>query len=157
MSTFQLESLPYQTDAVEAVVRVFEGTPSARASGLPGNRCPLSWDELCTNLQRVAQSHQVSDQRLALTAPVQGEPLDLCIEMETGTGKTLVYLRTLYRLHTVYGWNKFIIVVPSKPDRLVGLLHWSFAGKAMAGPRFMWWQLPPPAFCSLSVDEPGAK
>jgi len=33
--------------------------------------------------------------------------------METGTGKTLVYLRTLYRLHTVYGWNKFIIVVPS--------------------------------------------
>jgi restriction endonuclease len=33
--------------------------------------------------------------------------------METGTGKTLVYLRTLYRLHTMYGWNKFIIAVPS--------------------------------------------
>ena len=61
----------------------------------------------------MARSHQISDERLQLTQPAQGQPLDLCVEMETGTGKTLVYLRTLYRLHTAYGWSKFIIVVPS--------------------------------------------
>jgi type III restriction enzyme len=33
--------------------------------------------------------------------------------MATGTGKTLVNLRTLYRLHTTFGWNKFIVVVPT--------------------------------------------
>jgi len=112
-SLFQLESLPYQTDAVDAAVQVFEGTPKPATPELAGNRCPLTWDQLATNLQAVADRHQISDDRLNLTQPKAGEPLDLCIEMETGTGKTLVYLRTLYRLHTVYGWNKFIIVVPS--------------------------------------------
>lgn len=110
---FQLESLSYQTDAVEAVVRVFDGTPRAAAHDGAGNRCPLTWAQLQTNLQAVARSHQISDERLQLTQPAQGQPLDVCVEMETGTGKTLVYLRTLYRLHTAYGWNKFIIVVPS--------------------------------------------
>lgn len=112
-SLFQLESLPYQTDAVDAVVQVFEGTPKPTTPELVGNRCPLTWDQLATNLQAVADRHPISHERLNLTPPQVGEPLDLCIEMETGTGKTLVYLRTLYRLHTVYGWNKFIIVVPS--------------------------------------------
>ncbi len=111
---FQLESLTYQTEAVEAVVRVFQGTPRPATPELAGNRSPLTWEQLSDNLRAVAQSHQISDERLKLTQPAdKGEPLDLCIEMETGTGKTLVYLRTLYRLHTVYGWNKFIIVVPS--------------------------------------------
>ena len=113
VATFQLESLPYQTDAVEAVVRVFEGTPKPTTPEQVGNRCTLSWEALATNIQAVAQGHHISEERLGLTPPGQGEPLDLCVEMETGTGKTLVYLRTLYRLHRVYGWNKFIIVVPS--------------------------------------------
>jgi type III restriction enzyme len=113
-TTFQLESLPYQTDAVEAVVRVFEGTSKPAVPDAVGNRSHLDWDQLAANIQAVAQSHQVSEARLHLTPPAaKGAPLDLCIEMETGTGKTLVYLRTIYRLHTVYGWNKFIIVVPS--------------------------------------------
>lgn len=111
---FQLESLSYQTEAVEAAVRVFQGTPRPATPELVGNRCPLTWAQLSENLLSVAQRHQISDERLSLTPPShEGEPLDLCIEMETGTGKTLVYLRTLYRLHHIYGWNKFIIVVPS--------------------------------------------
>lgn len=112
-SPFALESLPYQTAAVEAVVGVFEGTPRSAAPDLSGNRCPLTWAQLSRNLQAVAQRHRVSEERLQLTAPAQGQALDVCVEMETGTGKTLVYLRTLYRLHAAYGWNKFIIVVPS--------------------------------------------
>ena len=40
-------------------------------------------------------------------------PLNLDIEMETGTGKTYVYIRTMFELHKQYGWSKFIIVVPS--------------------------------------------
>ena len=110
---FRLESLAYQNDAVEAVVGVFRGTPKAQAQDGPGNRCSLSWPQLQDNMQQIAQRQRISPERLQLSAPAQGRPLDICVEMETGTGKTLVYLRTLYRLHTAYGWNKFIIVVPS--------------------------------------------
>jgi type III restriction enzyme len=113
IAAFQLESLSYQTDAVESVVRVFEGTPKPAAVDLAGNRCPLTWAQISANLEANALCHRISDERLDLTEPAQGQPLDVCVEMETGTGKTLVYLRTLYRLHAVYGWNKFIIVVPT--------------------------------------------
>mgnify|MGYP000166740573 CR=1 FL=1 len=112
-AAFQLESLSYQNDAVESVVRVFEGSPKPAAADLAGNRCPLTWAQISANLEAVALRHRVSEDRLNLSAPAQGQPLDVCVEMETGTGKTLVYLRTLYRLHTVYGWCKFIIVVPT--------------------------------------------
>ena len=39
--------------------------------------------------------------------------LPLSIEMETGTGKTYTYIKTMYELHKHYGWTKFVIVVPS--------------------------------------------
>jgi len=110
---FRLESLAYQNDAVDAVVGVFRGTPKAQAQDGPGNRCSLSWPQLQDNMQQIAQRQRINPERLQLSAPAQGQPLDICVEMETGTGKTLVYLRTLYRLHTAYGWNKFIIVAPS--------------------------------------------
>ncbi|WP_416547803.1 DEAD/DEAH box helicase family protein [Limnohabitans sp. DCL3] len=112
-AAFQLESLRYQTDAVEGVVRVFEGTPKPAADDLEGNHCPLTWAQIAANLHNVAQAHRINDDRLNLQVPPQGQPLDLCVEMETGTGKTLVYLRTIYRLHAAYGWNKFIVVVPT--------------------------------------------
>lgn len=122
---FSLESLAYQTDAVDAVVNVFHGTPSPTAHELAGNRCSLTWAQLQSNIVSVAQRHRISNERLNLCAPAQGQPLDVCVEMETGTGKTLVYLRTLYRLHTAYGWNKFIIVVPTVAIRagVIGTLE----------------------------------
>lgn len=113
MPAFELENLPYQQDAVRAVVDVFEGSERRATHELAGNRCTLAWAQLSSNLQAVAQRHRISEERLNLTPPQQGQALDVCVEMETGTGKTLVYLRTLYRLHTAYGWNKFIIVVPT--------------------------------------------
>jgi type III restriction enzyme len=111
--TFQLESLAYQTDAVRAVVEVFSGTPKSQPQDGSGNHCPLPWEQVQTNIQQIALRQRIGEKWLQLSAPGQGQPIDLCVEMETGTGKTLVYLRTLYRLHTAYGWNKFIIVVPS--------------------------------------------
>jgi len=45
------------------------------------------------NIQKLAHRHRISDERLHLTEPLQGQPIDICVEMETGTGKTLVYLR----------------------------------------------------------------
>lgn len=40
-------------------------------------------------------------------------PINLDIEMETGTGKTYCYIKTMFELHRQYGWGKFIVVVPS--------------------------------------------
>lgn len=50
---FQLESLSYQNDAVESVVRVFEGTTRPAAADLVGNQCPLSWAQFSANLQGI--------------------------------------------------------------------------------------------------------
>ena len=70
---FQLESLTYQTDAVDAVIRVFEGTTKPQAYELAGNRCPLSWEQLKDNIQKLAHRHRISDERLHMTEPLQGQ------------------------------------------------------------------------------------
>lgn len=44
---------------------------------------------------------------------LQGKGVNLTIEMETGTGKTYTYIKTMYELNKLYGWSKFIIIVPS--------------------------------------------
>ena len=44
---------------------------------------------------------------------IVGDGLNFTIEMETGTGKTYTYIKTMYELNKLYGWSKFIIVVPS--------------------------------------------
>lgn len=43
----------------------------------------------------------------------EGDDITLTVEMETGTGKTYTYIKTMYELNKLYGWTKFIIVVPS--------------------------------------------
>ncbi len=58
-AAFQLESLSYQTDAVESVVRVFEGSPKPAAADLAGNRCPLTWAQISANLEAIALRHRV--------------------------------------------------------------------------------------------------
>ena len=49
------------------------------------------------------------------TIPEAGAPLNIDVKMETGTGKTYVYTKTIYELHQRYGLNKFIVCVPSLP------------------------------------------
>ena len=125
---FRFESdLPFQIAAVEAVCDLFKGQDInrteftvARSSidvrqgelGLDddglgiGNRVKLHDDEILSNLRAVQLRH-------ALAPADKLEGRDFTVEMETGTGKTYVYLRTIFELNRRFGFTKFVIVVPS--------------------------------------------
>ena len=105
-------NLRHQAAAVDAVIRVFEGAPYARpeerlwAGEVSSNVLRMGVDQIRENVAKLADEQDLADH-----APTD-EP-DFSIEMETGTGKTYVYIRTIFQLHKQYGLHKFIIVVPS--------------------------------------------
>ena len=123
----------YQHDAVESVVRLFNGMPRQEvAFSLGGDAVPnlpayesLDEELIYSNMHAVQQMNQVPANNLLPFLKIDsGMMLDdvaissyrypsFTIEMETGTGKTYVYLRTIYELRQRYGFGKFIIVVPS--------------------------------------------
>ena len=74
------------------------------------NRLYLTDDDLLANVRLVQERSGVEK-----VATLQGR--DFSIEMETGTGKTYVYLRTIFEMNKLYGFKKFIIVVPSVATR----------------------------------------
>ena len=121
---------PYQADAVAAVVDCFEGQPynsgfkytvdPGKATGrlmleddegIRNYPLQLSESALLHNIQKVQQDQNLPIDSKLIKTPVCGVNLD--VEMETGTGKTYVYTKTIFELHKRYGWSKFIIVVPS--------------------------------------------
>ena len=111
----KFEELAYQLDAVNAVVRLFEGEVnreqvfslhSGAANIFVGNHLDLNEESIGKNLNAVQQANQLPETAISTYG------LDFSLEMETGTGKTYVYLRTIYKLHRRYGWKKFVIVVP---------------------------------------------
>jgi type III restriction enzyme len=124
---------PYQLEAIDAVVKVFAGQPRADGSetrldsafdvgGLwsetgIGNALQLGDTAILENLNAVQDAHGVPKSAALAYVEVgeEGTPAfpNFSIEMETGTGKTYVYLRTAFELHAKYGFSKFIIVVPS--------------------------------------------
>ncbi|MCI6094931.1 MAG: DEAD/DEAH box helicase family protein, partial [Clostridium sp.] len=143
--TFKIQQ--YQTDAVEAVARVFQGQPYTASTsymrdiGTPYNSrlqtrivlgpeddtqweiedlmseigykneaLRLTDDQLLQNIRNLQQENNIH-QSDALVAPLGRVSLD--VEMETGTGKTYVYIKTMFELNRLYGWSKFIVVVPS--------------------------------------------
>ena len=94
----QLEDLAYQRQAIDAVVGLFAGQPrnsyeNALFYGIRANLVTLSQEEINQNKQRVIAENGISQEAVALD-----DSIDYCIEMETGTGKTLVYIRTAYEL-----------------------------------------------------------
>jgi len=124
----------HQLDAVESVVRLFEGMPHTTEAEFslgdeivtnlpPFESLSEAW--LYDNLLAVQQTNDIRTVDLAGTLAVdEGMVLDgagseswrypnFTVEMETGTGKTYVYLRTIYELRKRYGLSKFIVVVPS--------------------------------------------
>lgn len=124
-------SQDYQLAAVQSVVRVFEGQPLSKGAfevsfamegasiefterGV-GNRLVLSDERLLENINKVQQDNGLPLSRKLEPAHYDkgAIPLNFTIEMETGTGKTYVFLRTIYELNRVYGFKKFVIVVPS--------------------------------------------
>lgn len=76
------------------------------------NVCSLSIQQIHDNIQSIIHENGVSDTQAFLV-----NENDACIEMETGTGKTLTYLQTAYELFRQYGLSKFIVIVPSVPIR----------------------------------------
>jgi len=136
---FQFKIQQFQTDAVESVVEVFDGQPKQDGisyridpgkskqpvipalfeangtadSGLRNAEIALTQTQLLANVHRVQRfrnlplSAKLIDSKAAPGAP------NLDVEMETGTGKTYVYIKTIMELHRRYGWSKYIIVVPS--------------------------------------------
>lgn len=131
----KFEQLPYQLEATAAVCGVFEGQPrqeareivstvrvGEREEGLGemlelpvyGN-APLALSEgaLLENLRvRQAREKLPLSERLWQAKGTKW-PVNLDVEMETGTGKTYVYTQTAFELHKRYGWSKFVVVVPS--------------------------------------------
>ncbi|MFI0354269.1 type III restriction-modification system endonuclease [Actinomadura sp. 9N407] len=135
----QFKVQQYQTDAVDSVVEVFDGQPKNGAisyqidpgklipaanpalfetnerpdSGLRNAEIALSGAQLLENVHKVQRSRNLPlAGKLVDSKAAPGAP-NLDIEMETGTGKTYVYIKTIMELHKRYGWSKYIIVVPS--------------------------------------------
>jgi len=117
-------NLDYQLQAIEAVCDLFHGQETCRTEftvtreaaggqlsllendlGI-GNRLTLLDDQLLANLHAIQLRH-------GLAPSASLESGDFTVEMETGTGKTYVYLRTVFELNKRYGFTKFVIVVHS--------------------------------------------
>lgn len=117
---FQFEELSYQEKAINSVVELFRGLPKEGSEIYSGttkktglyekdpvrNKSIVTGNRLLENLRKVQLENELfSDNKV--------EDNNFTIEMETGTGKTYVYLRTAIRLFREYGFKKFIIVVPT--------------------------------------------
>ncbi len=135
-SRFQFDaSQPYQLEAIASVVDLFDGQPRdaeklvttlrgaeprsdsqqaaldidlAQEVGAVCNSLVLDSDLILANLQRVQDRNG-----LEVASKLSAAALDFDIEMETGTGKTYVYLRTIFDLAVRYNFTKFVILVPS--------------------------------------------
>ena len=127
---FKFKIQQYQTDAVENTVSVFTGQPSHRVAeyrrdlgkrsqqqidfegetGFRNHRIELDGRALLKNINSIQSLYDITPSA-SLAKGVGAVNLD--IEMETGTGKTYVYIKTMFELNKQYGWSKFIIVVPS--------------------------------------------
>lgn len=137
---FNFKIQQYQTDAVNAVIKAFNGQgyhkntgyirdlgtlerPVVQTSllnedeadiyddtGFKNDEIDLTDTQLLTNIQKLQRDNNIK------VSPSLVKDLGRCsldIEMETGTGKTYVYIKTMFELNKRYGWTKFIVVVPS--------------------------------------------
>jgi len=105
-------NLDFQIDAINSVVDIFKGQvkkPIDYTFQIIPNLLDLSKEKILENLQEIQKRNGLPLSNIDDLA----EPYNFTIEMETGTGKTYVYLRTILELNQKYGWTKFIIVVPS--------------------------------------------
>lgn len=134
---FNYKIQQYQTDAVDAVVQVFRGQgyydritynrdlgafdsqhqqlsldvlDDEYDTGYKNEVIELSDNQLLQNIHKIQQTNNIKESS-ALVNDLGRCSLD--IEMETGTGKTYVYIKTMFELNKRYGWSKFIVVVPS--------------------------------------------
>lgn len=106
------QQLPHQQKAIDAVVDVFKGAYITAPTQFYTNPTFSLKDIHLANNIKSLQNSLPAEYRSSI--PVSKcDYLNLDIKMETGTGKTYVYTKTIFELHKKYGFNKFIIVVPS--------------------------------------------
>ncbi|QQT26293.1 MULTISPECIES: DEAD/DEAH box helicase family protein [Bacteroidota] len=109
----KLEELKYQEVAIQSIVKVFDGNikntfDNACFDGIRSNNCTLLDEQVLENKKEVLIENGIEEN----TAKISKDR-ELTIEMETGTGKTLVYVKTICELYKHYAFTKFIILVPS--------------------------------------------
>ncbi len=126
---------PYQTAAVEAVVNCFIGQPMTTGlayridpgrgketaqltmavieemAGFRNSEIALPLPKILENIQSVQRHQNLPQSQSLVASQICGINLD--IEMETGTGKTYCYIKTMFEMNKRFGWTKFIVVVPS--------------------------------------------
>jgi type III restriction enzyme len=130
---FKFKIQQYQTEAVEQTVNVFAGQPSKTNAqyrrdlgkigagkivfeedyvGWRNNAVELNDGQLLANIHK-QQAEGNIPQSKTLSKPDGLGACSLDIGMETGTGKTYVYIKTMFEMNKRFGWSKFIVVVPS--------------------------------------------
>ena len=132
---FKFTIQPYQTEAVDSVVGVFAGQPfndhftyrrdvtiernilnyqlsdEELFMGFANARVQLDFGQLLNNVHRMQTRNNIKLSNTLASGGLGACSLD--VEMETGTGKTYVYIKTMFELNKQYGWSKFIVIVPS--------------------------------------------
>ena len=132
---FKFKKQAYQTAAVDAVVNCFAGQPFATGlnyridpgrakessqltmaaldelTGFKNADIAVPLPKLLENIQSVQRSQNLPLSPALVTSPICDVNLD--VEMETGTGKTYCYIKTMFEMNKRFGWTKFIVVVPS--------------------------------------------
>lgn len=106
-------NLDFQTDAVSSILNLFKGQKFhddnlfiIPETSVAPNFLDISEKQILKNLQFIQQQNSLQVSKIL-------DGVDFSIEMETGTGKTYVYIKTIFELNKNYGFKKFIIIVPS--------------------------------------------
>ena len=103
------KNLEHQIQAVNAVVSVFENVDIYDNDNIYSNPIIEMNNKIQVNIQKIQKENEITEKQLDKKHDI----LILDVKMETGTGKTYVYTKTIYELHKRYKLNKFIILVPS--------------------------------------------
>jgi type III restriction enzyme len=128
----------FQTDAVNAVVDCFQKQgfasgvqyridpgitkpeapllavqPVEEIAGFANEGFRITREKILDNIQAIQKHHNLTPSPKLVDEPLTGCDFNLDVEMETGTGKTYCYIKTMFEMNKQYGWSKFIVVVPS--------------------------------------------
>ena len=118
----------FQTEAARSIVNAFTGQPKSDGqsdhtvdqgknkgfftlAGFGNKNVVLAREAICENVRAIQTEQGLKP--VDYLQDIQGVGMAFTIEMETGTGKTYTYIKTMYELNEKYGWTKFIVVVPS--------------------------------------------
>ncbi|SEW34752.1 restriction endonuclease [Chitinophaga arvensicola] len=112
--------LSFQQEAIKSITDLFEGQPLedsiSELNLLQEGQLNLInsiSNNLILNEEQILENLNAVQLKNGIPGSTSLDGLNFSVEMETGTGKTYVYLRTIYELNRLYGFKKFVIVVPS--------------------------------------------